>query len=197
MSTFYLIRHAANDTIGVSIPGRTPGISLNREGRKQAERLAARLAGEPIQVIASSPLERSVETAIPLAKRLNQDVQISEQLTEVDFGDWSRQTLEQLEAVPKWRHWNSFRSGHRVPKGEMMVEVQARMVAEIQRLHTQYPGQTIAIFSHGDPLRSAIAYYLGVPLDLFQRIELSPASVSILVLDEHAPRIVCLNQQDS
>src|SRR6476620_8551626 len=120
MTTFYLIRHATNDTIGVSIPGRTPGIELNADGRKQAERLAVRLSKEPISLIVSSPLERAVETAMPLARRLGLDVQISEELSEVDFGDWSRQTLEKLNAVQKWQDWNAFRTGHRVPDGEML-----------------------------------------------------------------------------
>jgi probable phosphomutase (TIGR03848 family) len=194
MTTIYLIRHATNDTIGRSIAGRVPGVSLNTEGRQQAERLAVRLAKEPIEIIVSSPLDRAVETAVPLAKRLGQDVQISEALTELDYGDWTKQKLEQLEAVPKWRQWNSFRSGHRIPNGEMMVEVQARMVGEIQRLRTQYPEQGIAIFSHGDPIRTVIAYYLGVPLDLFQRIEINPAAVSIILLDDYAPKIMCLNR---
>ena len=195
MTTFYLIRHATNDTIGVSIPGRTQGIELNAEGRRQAERLATRLAKEPISVIVSSPLERAVETALPLARRLGLDVQISEQLTEVDFGDWSRQTLEKLNAVEKWQHWNAFRSGHRVPDGEMMVEVQTRMVSELQRLRSEYPNQSIAIFGHGDPIRVTLAYYLGVPIDFLNRIEVDPACVSIVTIGEHAPRIVCLNSR--
>ncbi|EEF58740.1 histidine phosphatase family protein [Pedosphaera parvula] len=194
MTTLYLIRHAANDTIGVSIPGRTPGIGLNAEGRRQAESLATHLAKEPIQLIISSPLERSVETAMPLARKLNLDVEISDALLEVDFGDWSRQTLEQLNTVPKWGLWNSFRSGQRVPNGEMMIEVQARMVGAVQLLHAEYPNGTIALFGHGDPIRSVLAYYLGVPLDLFQRIELSPAAVSILTLDDTAPKILCMNR---
>ena len=194
MTTIYLIRHATNDTVGRIIAGRSAGVSLNAEGLRQAERLATRLARESIQIIVSSPLDRAVETAVPLAKRLGLDVQISEALTELDYGDWTKQKLEQLNAVPKWQQWNSFRSGHRIPNGEMMVEVQARIVAEIERLRDQYPEQGVAIFSHGDPIRSAIAYYLGIPLDLFQRIEINPASVSILLLDDYAPRIMCLNR---
>jgi probable phosphoglycerate mutase len=194
MTTFYLIRHATNDSIGVSIPGRTPGLGLNAEGRRQAERLATRLAGEPIRLIVSSPLERAVETAIPLARKLNLDIEISDGLQEVDFGDWSRQTLEQLNSVPAWNNWNSFRSGHRVPNGEMMVDVQARMVAELHRLRAEYPNDGIAVFSHGDPIRSVLAYYMGIPLDLLQRIEVNPAGLSILAMDDYAPKILCLNR---
>ncbi|MDB6122262.1 MAG: Phosphoglycerate mutase [Pedosphaera sp.] len=194
MTTFYLIRHATNDTIGRTIAGRAPEISLNAEGRQQAEQLAKRLAKERINIIASSPLERAVETAVPLAKRLDLDVQITDAFTELDYGDWTKQKLEQLDTVPKWQQWNSFRSGHRIPNGEMMVEVQARMIAEIQRLRIQYPEQGIAIFSHGDPIRAVLAYYMGVPLDLFTRIEIDPASVSIILLNEYAPKILCVNR---
>jgi probable phosphomutase (TIGR03848 family) len=194
MTTFYLVRHAANDTIGRTIAGRDPGVSLNIAGLRQAENLAGRLARESIQIVVSSPLDRAVETAVPLAKRLGLDIQISDALTELDYGDWTKQNLEQLDAVPKWQQWNSFRTGHRIPAGEMMVEVQARMVTEIQRFRSQYPESGIAIFSHGDPIRAVLAYYLGIPLDLFQRIEIDPASVSILLLDDYAPKIVCLNR---
>jgi broad specificity phosphatase PhoE len=193
MTTIYLIRHGNNDFAGKAIAGRTPGISLNREGKRQADRLAVRLAEEPIEVILSSPLERAIETAVPLAKRLNLDIQISDALNEIDFGDWTRQTFEHLETLPRWQQWNSFRSGTRVPDGELMLEVQLRMVAELHRLRKAYPEQTLALFSHGDPIRVALAYYLGVPLDLFQRIEVSPASISMLALSDFGARIVCLN----
>ena len=193
MTTFYLLRHASNDLVGKAIAGRMPGVSLNHQGQREAERLATRLGGEPIQMIFSSPLERAVETAVPLAKRLGLDIQISDALNEIDFGVWTKLTFEQLAELPAWQRWNSFRSGSRVPNGETMLEVQARVVGEIQRLRAEYPEQRLALFSHADPLRAALAYFLGVSLDLFQRIEMAPASVSILHLSEHGPRVECLN----
>lgn len=194
MTTFHLIRHATNDYMGKTITGRMPGVSLNREGKRQAEHLATRLGNEPIAMILSSPLERAVETALPLAKQLGLDIQISEALNEIEFGDWTRQTFEHLATLDRWKQWNSFRSGGRIPDGETMIEVQARMIEEIQRLRAQYPEQTLAVFSHGDPIRAVLAYYLGVPLDLFQRIEVSPASLSTLTLNEHGPKIIAINQ---
>lgn len=195
MTTFYLIRHAANEFLGKAIAGRLPGVSLNRAGQRQAEKLAVRLAREPIQGIFSSPLERAIETAVPLAKRLALDIQIADGLNEIDFGDWTRQTFKQLETLPHWQQWNSFRSGTRVPNGELMVEAQARMVAEINRLWREYPDQTLALFSHGDPIRAALAFYLGTPLDLFQRIEVDTASISVVTLSDYGPRIVCVNRE--
>lgn len=193
MTTFYLIRHASNDTIGKSIAGRMPGLSLNRTGQREADKLAARLGKKHIDLIFSSPLERAVETAVPLAKRLGLDIQISDELNEIDFGPWTRQTFEQLAELPAWQRWNSFRSGTRVPGGETMLEAQTRIVTEILRLGAEYPEQTLALFSHGDVIRAALAYFLGVPLDLFQRLEVAPASVSILLLSEDEPRVVCVN----
>ncbi|HWF18320.1 MAG TPA: histidine phosphatase family protein [Verrucomicrobiae bacterium] len=197
MTTFYLIRHASNDVLGKAITGRKPGVSLNPQGLCEAENLAARLAGKPIQMIFSSPLERVVETAVPLAKRLGLDIQISEALNEIDFGNWTHQTFEHLAELPGWQRWNSFRSGTRAPNGETMLEAQTRIVTEIQRLRAKFPEQTLAFFSHGDLLRAALAYFLGIPLDLFQRMEVSPASVSILQLNEHEPKVVCVNAQGS
>ncbi|MDB6017369.1 MAG: Phosphoglycerate mutase [Pedosphaera sp.] len=193
MTTFYIIRHATNDLVGKVITGRRPGIGLNPEGRRQAEQLAKRLAREPIQIVYSSPRERAVETAVPLAKRLNLDIQISEAFDEIDFGDWTGLTFEQLAPLPKWQRWNSFRGVTRIPGGEMMCEVQTRMVMAIQGLHAEYPEQTIAVFSHGDPIRATLAYYLGVPLDLLQRIRVDPASVSIITLNEEGPEVLGMN----
>ncbi len=194
MTTIHLIRHGTNDYVGKAIAGRVPGLSLNREGQKQAERVAARLGKESIAAIFSSPLERAVETAVPLAKRLGLDIQISEALNEVDFGDWTKQSFEQLNALPRWQQWNSFRSGTRVPDGEMMAEVQSRMVKEVYRVRREYPEETVALFSHGDPIRSVLAYYLGVPLDLFQRIEVDPATINTLLISDEGAKVAGLNR---
>ncbi|HZV34837.1 MAG TPA: histidine phosphatase family protein, partial [Verrucomicrobiae bacterium] len=192
-TTFYLIRHATNDLVGNAIAGRMPGVSLNRQGQREAEKLAVRLGRKPIQMIFSSPLERAVETAVPLAKRLGLDIQISDGLNEIDFGSWTRQTFEQLAALPGWQRWNSFRSGARAPNGETMLEAQTRIVTEIQRLHFEYPEQTMALFSHADTLRAALIYFLGMPLDFIHRIEIAPASVSILLINDFESKVLGLN----
>jgi probable phosphoglycerate mutase len=193
MTTFYLIRHASNDMLAKGIAGRTPGLSLNREGQREAEKLATRLARKGIQLIFSSPMERAVETAVPLAKRLGLDIQLSDALNEIDFGAWTQQTFEQLAERPGWQRWNSFRSAGRAPNGETMLEAQTRIVTEMLRLRAEYPEQTLALFSHADLLRAAIAYFLGSPLDLLQRFEIAPASVSILTLGDYEPKVVSLN----
>jgi broad specificity phosphatase PhoE len=194
MTTFYLIRHATNDYLRQDkIAGWLPGVHLNAEGRKQAEQLAERLAKEPIRAIYSSALERARETAEPLAAKLGLTVQISEGLGEIRFGEWIDEKVSALNADPHWRRWNSFRSGIQAPKGDFMIDAQARIVREMIRLRAEHGSSAVALVTHGDPIKAAVAYFLGVPLDLFLRIEVDPASVSIIRLDDDTARIVRLN----
>jgi probable phosphoglycerate mutase len=193
MATFYLIRHGAHDLLGRAMAGRMPGVHLNADGQRQAEQLAERLAAAPIRAIYSSPLERARETAAPLAARLGQPVQISEALGEIDFGDWTGHTFEELREIPRWQQFNSYRSGTRIPQGELMLEAQARIVGEMERLRELHSHDHIGIVGHADVIKAAVAYYLGVPLDLFQRIEISPGSVSIVTLSDYGPRVLRVN----
>jgi broad specificity phosphatase PhoE len=194
MTTFYLIRHAANDYLTENkIAGWLPGVHLNAEGRKQSELLAERLAHEPIRAIYSSPLERACETAEPLAAKLALPVQVSEGLGEIRFGDWTDQPVAKLDATPHWQRWNAFRSSTQAPKGDLMIDAQARIVREMIRLRGEHPSTAIALVTHGDPIKAAVAYFLGVPLDLFLRIQVDPASVSIIALDDHTAKVVRLN----
>ena len=192
MTTFLLIRHATNDTVGKSIAGWSD-VSLNEEGRAQAERLAGRLAGARVAALYSSPLARARETAAPLARALGLEVQTSEALGEIRFGDWTGRTLDELDRDPRWRSFNTFRSATRVPGGELMLEAQTRFVAELERLRERHPRASVAVVSHGDLIKAAVAHYAGIHLDLFQRIEIGPASASIVEVDDHGPRILLLN----
>ena len=194
MATFYLIRHGNNDLIGHTLAGRLPGVHLNAAGRQQAARLAEGLAREQIQQIFSSPLERARETAAPIAERLCLPVRISEAFNEVDFGEWTGRTIAEMEHLEAWKQWNSFRSGSRIPGGETMLEVQARFVSALEKLHGAFPNGSLGIISHADPIRAALVYWLGMPLDLLQRIEISAASVTIVTLDLWTARLVRLNQ---
>ncbi len=120
-------------------------------------------------------------------------MEIREGLHEVDFGDWAGMSFEELGEIPRWRQFNTFRSGTRIPGGELMVEVQARMVAEIEAMRREFPKSILALFSHGDPIKTAIAHYAGFPLDLMLRFEIGLASVSILDIRDSGPRLLCLN----
>jgi broad specificity phosphatase PhoE len=193
MTTFYLIRHGSNDFFSHTLVGRTLGIHLNETGKREAADLAKHLAVEKIQKIISSPMERCRETAEPLAQKLGIKMEISEALLEVNFGDWTGKKFKDLDADERWRQWNTFRSGARVPNGESMVEVQARMVGLTTSLHRDFRDQRIALVSHGDPLRSLMIYFLGAPPECIRRLDISPASVSILQMNDWEAQFRCLN----
>lgn len=193
MTTFLLIRHGCTDAVNKTIVGRQPGVHLNAEGKAQVQKLAIRLALLPIQHLCSSPLERAVESAKPLARRLRREVEICDGLTEIDFGEWVGHTLQELEAFPLWSEFNTFRSGVRPPGGEMMVEVQARMAAEMTRLQERFPQGIVALFSHADPIRAALIHYLGASLDMYARLAMDVASVTILEVNPWGPMLIRLN----
>lgn len=193
MTTFFLIRHGTNDFVGKSLVGRTPGIHLNEAGRTEAGCLAERLKGEKLQQIFTSPMERCRETAAPIASKLGLDTQVLEALNEVDFGDWTGLEIASLTGSDVWKQWNTFRTGVRIPNGDSIIEIQSRMVTAIDALRRRFSGQRIALVSHGDPLRAAVCFYLGMPLDLIPRIEISPASVSVLEINDWGARLTALN----
>jgi probable phosphoglycerate mutase len=193
VTTFALIRHARHGLLGHAIVGRAPGVRLSPEGVREAEALAERLEGSSIRAVYSSPLERARATGAPIAARLRLEVQIADALNEIDFGAWTNRTLADLHDREHWRWFNRFRSSTRIPDGEAMVEVQARMLDLIERLRLAHPGQTVALISHGDVIKATLAHYLGAPLDLFSRIELSPASISVVRIERYGPEVLLIN----
>lgn len=191
---FHLVRHGTNDFVErQQIAGRLPGIGLNATGQAQAELAARWLAQRPIRHIGTSPLERAVETAAPLARELNLVPEPLPGLAEIDFGEWTGKRIGDLDPLPEWRRWNRFRTGTRIPGGESILEVQTRMVAALESVRQRFPGAEVALFSHGDPIRSVLMYYLGMPLDNWQRLEISPGSVSTLNLGCWGARVSALN----
>jgi broad specificity phosphatase PhoE len=198
MTMFLLIRHALCDPVGTSIAGRMPGIHLNAEGVQQAEHLAERLARLSLAALYSSPLERSMETAQPIGRRHNLVVQPAPGLTEVDFGDWTGKSIAELDQLPAWSRFNQFRSESRIPGGENMSDVLSRSLGELDRLRELHPGPkaVVAVVSHGDVLRMVVTHALGMPTDLLHRLELSPASVSLLQVEDYGPRILLLNSTE-
>jgi probable phosphomutase (TIGR03848 family) len=193
MTRFLLIRHATTDAVGKHLSGRAEGVHLNEEGQQQAHRLAEQLSGLSIDAIYSSPLERATETAAPLAEALQVEVTSCEDFLEINFGEWTNQSFAELHSDPWFQRFNTYRSGTRIPGGELMTEAQLRIIGGMERLCRQHPQQTIAVVSHSDMIKATIAYYAGIHIDLFQRIEISPASVSIIELFEDSARILTLN----
>jgi probable phosphoglycerate mutase len=174
-----------------------PGVSLNEEGKEQANKLAERLKHLPIAAIYTSPLERAVETAQPLSIALNTEVIIDDGFIEMDFGDWTNSTISDLEENPDFKLFNTFRSNKRIPGGDLMPEAQTRFISAMQKLYAKHPGKIVAIVSHADMIKAAVTYYAGIHLDLFQRIEISPASVSIIEVYDETARIVLVNDTGS
>jgi broad specificity phosphatase PhoE len=195
MTTFLLVRHALCDPVGRSIAGRQPGIHLNAAGRRQAERLAAWLEPIALDGIYSSPLERALETARPIGAAKGLNVQAAEAWNEIDFGDWTGRALADLDPIPEWRRFNTLRSSSTIPGGENMAEVLGRVLRELDRLTALHSASAacVAVVSHGDVLRTLLAYALGIPLDLLLRLEISPASISVLEVTGQGPRLLLLN----
>ncbi len=185
-----MIRHGHTAVIGQRITGRLPGVCLTETGEAQARGLA----GLEADAIVSSPLERAIQTATPLADRLGLPIQVSEAFSEVDFGAWSGRTLEELDAMPEWKLFNRWRGSSRAPGGELMLDVQRRVVDELARLGRDYPGKTVAIFSHADVIKAAVLHYMGAPVDFMERIEVHPGSVTRIRLHEWGPVIGSVNE---
>lgn len=194
MTCLYLIRHGANDLQESGIlAGWIPGVHLNQEGRAQAEALAQRLNSVEIEAIYASPLDRTLETAEIIAAPHRLPVVVREKLGEVHFGRWDGQPLERLRRRRLWRAAQFAPSMVRFPGGESLREMQTRVVAELEDLRSQHHQQTIVIVSHADVIRAAVAFYIGLPLDMFQRLVVSPASLSVLELGNPIPHLVCMN----
>lgn len=192
MTRFLLVRHGAHDLLSSGvIAGRQPGIHLNTIGKKQAEQIADRFSAQPIDAIYSSPLERAHETAAPLASKLRLAVQIADEFNEIDFGDWTNRAFVDLDLLPEWQRWNQFRSTALTPAGESMLAVQQRALHKMIELHRRH--KFVAVFTHGDVIRAVLAHFLGVHLDLFQRIEVDAASSSSVELNADSVRVRLLN----
>lgn len=191
MTRFLFVRHTAHDWLAKGIAGRQPGIHLNSLGEKQAEELGARLSILPIDAIYCSPLERARETAAPLARKLNIEPQIAEEFNEVDMGEWDGKTFAELDAIPQWKDWNTFRSVVRPPGGELMIEVQRRVLRKIDMLQDRH--RLVAIFSHGDVIRGILAHFLAIHLDNLLRFEIDPGGASLIELHRDHARVRFVN----
>lgn len=194
-TTILLIRHGHTDAIGRRLVGRTPGVHLTADGREQAVRLVETLRARPIAAIVSSPLERALETAEPLARSRGLAITTDDDLIEVEFGAWTGLTFEELARLPEWVRFNTHRAAADVPGGERPTEVQARIVAAMDRLRQRHPGQTIAAVTHADVIRAAVLHYAGASLDMVHRIEINPASITAVVFVGGEPRLQFVNHR--
>jgi probable phosphomutase (TIGR03848 family) len=194
MTTLVLIRHATNDWVRKGLlAGWTPGVHLNEEGRAQAQALGERLAASHFDAVYSSPLERAMETAQAVAAPHGLEVQIHAGIGEVRYGEWNGRSLRELAKKPLWRAVQLHPSGTRFPGGETIGEMQARVVATLDEIRSAYPQGIVAAVAHADVIKAATAFYVGVPLDLFQRLIISPASVTIVGFGHFGPQLLRMN----
>jgi probable phosphomutase (TIGR03848 family) len=193
MTTLHLIRHGENDFMRQhKLAGWLPGIHLNDRGRAQAEALVPLFKEVRLQAIYSSPLERSNETAAPLARDHGLAIQRRTGLGETRYGRWEGQSISRLRRLKLWSQMQTTPSLVTFPEGESFRELQARILGELERILKTHSG-AVACFSHADPIKLALAHYLGQPLDLYERLTIEPASISTLVIQDGRVRVKSIN----
>ena len=198
-ATILLVRHGTTATTGSILPGRAPGLHLAERGILQAQGVAERIAEltkKPVALYVS-PLERARETAAPIAKILHLRAHAERGLLECDFGTWTGKKLATLAKKPEWRTVQQSPSTFRFPEGESFVEMQLRIWSTLEKLAKLHRGKTIVVVSHADPIKAAVTFAQGVPLDLFQRTVISTCSVSAISMGRYAPVVLCVNSTGS
>lgn len=207
----FLVRHGATPTTGKVLPGRAPGLHLSEDGHAQARRAAERLlawsdkhraasgsaGGAGIAAVYTSPLERTRETASPIARSLGLTAKVARGLLECDFGDWTGQELKKLGKLPEWSTVQRYPSGFRFPGGESFTAMQSRVTSTLAAILARHPGQAVIAVSHADPIKAAVADALGTHLDLFQRIVVSPCSVTAVAYGSLGPAVLAVNSTSS
>jgi len=193
-----LVRHAVTAQTGPLLSGRKPGIDLSDEGRRQAEATAERLA-PPVRVdaIYASPIERTQQTAAAIAARHDLPVVTLDGVIEAEYGDWTGGAIAELAKTDLWKVVQAAPSRARFPNGESIAEMQARMVAALDGVIAAHPGEHVVVVSHADPIKAAIAHYTGMHLDLFQRVVVSPASVTVFEIGTFGAALVKANETGS
>ena len=188
-----LIRHGQADPVGRWLAGRRPGVSLNAAGREQTSELVRALTWAPLTAVYTSPLERAFETALPLAHDHGLDVRVRHALTDVDFGAWTGRTLEDLSSDPEWNRFNRDRDHGCPPGGEALCEVQRRVVDELLALGKSHPGEVVAIVTHAEPIRCALAAFGGQSLDEVLAVDIEPAHISAIGIASGVRRVLGVN----
>jgi probable phosphomutase (TIGR03848 family) len=188
-----LVRHAVTEQTGPLLTGRAPGVDLSEDGRKQAAALADRLADLPVAAVYASPIERTAQTAAAVAGRHDLEVHALPGALEADYGEWTGGKLADLAKTDLWKTVQRAPSRARFPGGESMTEMQARIVSCLEAVVADHPGDLVVVVSHADPIKAAIAHYTGLHLDQFQRIVVSPASVTAFQLSARGAALIKCN----
>jgi probable phosphoglycerate mutase len=197
MPLLLLVRHGENDyTKKHKLAGHLPDVHLNERGQKQAQALAEALKDVPIKAVYSSPLERAVETATPIAAAARLEVQVEAGLIETNVGKWQGRSLAALRLIKHWKVVQNAPSRAQFPEGETFYECQARVVAALDAICREHkPQDIVACVFHADPIKLAVAHYIGQPLDQFQRLGCDTGSVTALQIGEMGAYLLKLNQR--
>lgn len=193
-TTVYLVRHGSHDRLGKVLCGRMDGVSLTDRGRREAEALGRRLAGDGLAAVYTSPLARTRETARPIADAAGLQPIEDDDLLEIDFGAWTGRSFVELEGDAAWVLWNTHRSTARPPGGESMADVQARLRRWFDRVRSPGGDERIAAVTHADVIKAFVADVLGFSLDRHDRVEVSPGSVSVVVGGDWGLKVISLNE---
>jgi probable phosphoglycerate mutase len=195
MPLVLLVRHGENDYVKKKrLAGRQPGVHLNKRGQAQAQAVAERLKGAPIKAVYTSPMERALETARPIAEALGLEAVVRPGLLETDIGEWTGVQIWKVRRLKLWKVVQGAPSRLRFPGGESFAETQQRIVNELDTLCRQHdPKDILVCVSHADPIKLAVAYFIGLPLDHFQRLGVSTASITALHIGEMGSHLLTLN----
>jgi probable phosphoglycerate mutase len=193
-TTIHLVRHGHHALLGRILCGRMAGIDLDEQGRAEMAVCAEHLEPPPT-LIQSSPQSRALQSASILADRFHLPVDVAADVDEIDLGEWTARSFDELANDPVWRHWNAHRGSSTPPGGESMQALQTRMVGHIEALCLERPGQTIAIVSHAEPIRALVLHFARILLDDFLAIDIDPASVTTLVGNDGGIHLSYVNQK--
>ena len=194
VSIIILVRHGHTPTTGKILPGRAKGLHLSELGKEQASKVATNLSMlENVSAVYASPMERTLETAKPIASAFGLKVQRNRGLIEADFGKWTGRKLSDLRKLSDWEIVQKNPSLFRFPDGESFIEIQSRMVETITRISDKHRGEIVIAVSHADTIKAFLTAMLGTPLDLFQRLHISPCSVSPVILGNGSPFVLAVN----
>ena len=194
VSIIILVRHGPTPTTGKILPGRAKGLHLSELGKEQASKVATNISMlDNVTAVYASPMERTLETAKPIASAFGLKVQRNRGLIEADFGKWTGRKLSDLRKLRDWEIVQKNPSLFRFPDGESFIEIQSRMVETITRISDKHRGEIVIAVSHADTIKAFLTAMLGTPLDLFQRLHISPCSVSPVILGNGSPFVLAVN----
>lgn len=194
-TVFHLLRHASHGHVGAVLTGRLPAAPLLPAGRQQALALGKHFVGQKLDAIYTSPRLRAQQTAEIISRQTGVESEVAAELDEIDFGNWSGRSFEELAADPEWRRWNEERGAAATPAGDTMEAVGARITGFIDRLRNDFPGHAFALVSHSDVIKAALCRTFGASFQNVHDFEIAPASITTVSFDKHGPRLVSCNSK--